>query len=133
MAILATMLIAIGGSNVESKENDRWYLQSQVDAGRVLFDANCAPCHGKNAQGAKNWREPLINDGEHPPPLNGTGHVWHHGISHIKLSITAGGGIMPAFEEMLSDADIDAVIAYFQSKWPSEIYQTWIEHGSLEK
>ena len=31
---------------------------------------------------------------------------------------------MPPFKEKLSDGDMDAVIAYFQSKWPEDVYQT---------
>jgi hypothetical protein len=34
---------------------------------------------------------------------------------------------MPAFKDVLTAADIDAAIAYFQSKWDDEIYALWQE------
>jgi len=33
---------------------------------------------------------------------------------------------MPGFAELLSDAEIDAVIAWFQSFWLDEIYAAWL-------
>jgi len=36
------------------------------------------------------------------------------------------GGSMPAWEGKLSDDDIEAVIAWIQSRWPEEIYQAWL-------
>jgi len=35
------------------------------------------------------------------------------------------GGLMPPFEQTLNAPQIDSVIAYFQSKWPEDIYQKW--------
>ena len=32
---------------------------------------------------------------------------------------------MPPFGEQLNNGEILALIAYFQSKWPDEIYQVW--------
>jgi len=64
-----------------------------------------------------------------PPPLNGTAHAWHHDKEVLKATIEEGGvklgGTMPAFKNILSDTDIDAAIACFQSKWPEVLYQNW--------
>ena len=35
------------------------------------------------------------------------------------------GGVMPAFENKLSDKDISSIIAWFQSHWPEKILKTW--------
>jgi thiol:disulfide interchange protein DsbC len=49
----------------------------------------------------------------------------------LKKTIQEGGaklgGLMPPFEDKLSDKDIDAAIAYFQSKWPDDVYQKWAD------
>ena len=34
---------------------------------------------------------------------------------------------MPPFEQVLSAAQIDSVIAFFQSLWPAETYSGWAE------
>ena len=50
----------------------------QYSQGQKLFQQNCSTCHGAYGEGAKNWRTP-DEQGKNPaPPLNGTGHAWHH-------------------------------------------------------
>jgi hypothetical protein len=42
---------------------------------------------------------------------------------------------MPSWQGKLSDDDIGAVIAWIQSRWPEEIYQSWLameEKGARE-
>lgn len=100
-----------------------------VQQGYKLYRANCAACHGDQGQGAANWRQTGA-DGKSPaPPLAGTGHAWHHPmpvlVSTIKNGTQRIGGNMPAWKDRLSDADINAVIVWFQSRWPDELYQAW--------
>lgn len=97
--------------------------------GARLFQENCATCHGANAQGAPNWQQRGA-DGKYPaPPLNGTGHDWHHPLAALKATVRNGtlmiGGSMPPWRDKLSDADIEATIAWLQSLWPDEIYAAW--------
>lgn len=117
-------------------ENGRWYTQAQVDAGKEVFQSNCASCHGRKAQGrVMNWKKPDKNGNYPPPPLNGTAHAWHHSMKVLKHQIKKGGipngGVMPGFENSLSDEQIKNAIAYFQSFWSDEIYQAWLERGGL--
>jgi thiol:disulfide interchange protein DsbC len=107
----------------------RWYDQSALDKGSALFKQNCASCHGENAEATPDWKKTDSNGKYPPPPLNGTAHTWHHSKDLLKKTIREGGaklgGVMPAFEDKLSDQDMDAVIAFFQSMWPDDIYQKW--------
>lgn len=101
-----------------------------VARGGRLFRQHCATCHGPNAQGAPNWRQ-RRPDGSFPaPPLDGTGHAWHHPQKVLQMTIREGtrrlGGSMPAWGETLGEDDIDAIIAWFQAKWPDEIYAEWV-------
>lgn len=102
---------------------------AMIVRGGQLFSENCATCHGDLAQGAANWRAPGPN-GKYPaPPLDGSGHAWHHPttalVRTIKFGTLAIGGGMPAWKDKLSDEDIGAIIQWFQSRWPEEIYQEW--------
>lgn len=115
-------------------EAGRWYSQPQVDTGSVVFANNCSQCHGDNAEGLVNdWRARLDDGSFPPPPLNGTAHAWHHPNSVLLQVINNGGaafgGNMPAFENVLNEADKLAVIAYFQSYWNDEIYAQWQKMG----
>lgn len=100
-----------------------------VRRGRRLYLQHCAQCHGERAQGASNWTKPGP-DGKYPaPPLNGTGHAWHHPMPALRYTIGHGteavGGGMPAWGDRLTDDEIDAIIAWFQSGWPPELYRAW--------
>ena len=44
----------------------------------------------------------------------------------IRQGSVARGGNMPAWEGKLSDDDVAAVIAWIQSRWPEEIYRSWL-------
>ena len=107
----------------------RWYGAENVARGGPIFAAHCAECHGNAAQGSSTWRQPGADGKFPPPPLNGTGHAWHHPFralgSQIKFGTPGGGGSMVGFEQTLSDQDIVDVIAWFQDKWPDEIYASW--------
>jgi mono/diheme cytochrome c family protein len=93
-------------------------------------------CHGKAAKGLVNdYKKPLADGSYPPPPLNGTGHAWHHPLSSLMGSIKNGGiaigGSMPAFKAKLDNAEMLAAIAYFQNWWPDETYQAWVKRGGL--
>ena len=96
--------------------------------GHELFEQNCARCHGADAQGAFNWRVRQADGSFPPPPLNGTGHAWHHPrvmLHYVIRNGSPGGGNMPAWGGRLGDAEIDAIISWFQSTWPDEVYAAW--------
>lgn len=116
-----------------SQVEGRWYTHEAVDKGARLFQQHCAGCHGAEAEGTREWKKTDSLGNYPPPPLNGTAHAWHHDISVFKRTIREGGaslgGTMPPFKDKLSESDMDAVIAYFQSKWSDEIYQLWEERN----
>jgi mono/diheme cytochrome c family protein len=107
---------------------------AEVIRGHEVFKKNCQVCHGVKGIGqVPNWREPLAN-GQYPaPPLNGTGHTWHHPESALLNSINKGGvaigGTMPAFENILSAKDKRAVLHYIESLWSAKIYQMWLQRN----
>lgn len=101
----------------------------QILRGGRLYQQNCAACHGKLAQGTKDWRQ-RDKDGKFPPPpLNGTAHTWHHPTEQLVDVIKNGtirlGGNMPAWKNVLSEQDIADVLAWIKAQWPDEIYAEW--------
>ncbi len=120
------------------KQSSRSELASQSDfefskvvSGGKLFKQNCAECHGVNAQGTPGWRKRKPDGKLKPPPLNGTGHMWHHSRAVLTNLIINGtlsqGGGMPAWGGKLTQQEIDAIITWIQSKWPEEAYKSWLE------
>jgi len=105
--------------------------QEDLAAGKILYAENCASCHGVNLEGQPNWQG-RDSDGYLPaPPHDETGHTWHHddallfGITKFGIAKYAGGDDyktrMPAYEEILTDNEIRAVLSYIKSQWPQEL------------
>jgi len=104
---------------------------SKIELGKQLYNNNCVSCHGANLQGAANWKS-LDEDGHRKaPPLNGTGHAWHHSDEQLHQIIKYGlakfvknyQGKMMGFGDILSDAEITSVLAYIKSTWPKDILE----------
>lgn len=104
----------------------------RVALGESVYRQHCAQCHGENGEGDANWRKRDAEGLFRPPPLNGAGHAWHHSRLWLKQMILNGSepgkGRMPAWRGKLSEAEIDAVIEWFQSRWPDEVYAAWYEN-----
>lgn len=84
------------------------YTQEQINEGEILYQANCATCHGSEGRG--NSRAVI-------PALDHSMHAWHHPDSQIAGMIRNGGFTMPAIGPDWSDEEITAVIAYIKEWW----------------
>jgi len=108
---------------------ERHHDPGQIARGSVLYQKNCMQCHGEQAQGAPNWQKRDADGKFPPPPLNGTGHTWHHPTKALKHTINNGtgniGGNMPAFRTKLNDQEIDDILEFVKSKWPDPLYEAW--------
>lgn len=99
--------------------------------GQRIYAARCAACHGARLEGQATWREPGP-DGRLPaPPHDANGHTWHH-PDELLFRITKFGvakaanlkdyaSAMPAYEGMLGDEEIVAVLSWIKSQWPADI------------
>jgi len=103
---------------------------ADVALGQQVYLAQCAACHGQNAEGQPNWKQPDANGNMPAPPHDDSGHTWHHADGLLYEIIRDGFRdplkppdsplTMPAFGDKLSDAEIRAVITYFKSLWSEE-------------
>jgi mono/diheme cytochrome c family protein len=103
----------------------------QVATGEAVYRKHCAACHGAQLEGQPAWQRRLPNGRLPAPPHDATGHTWHHPNAAL-FAITRDGMVppwgpegyasdMPAFADVLTDAEIRAVLAFIQSTWPPEI------------
>lgn len=131
-----TILISISDakSEVNLKAEKKKIIKRNVEPriyskGQRLYQLNCAECHGRQGEGAKNWRTPDKNGKNQPPPLNGTGHTWHHSPKALMRVINNGtgkiGGNMPAWKDKLSKSEIKLILTWITSQWSDEIYTAW--------
>ncbi len=119
------------------------YLEgSTVQLGSVLYDEQCASCHGQNLEGQPNWHK-RDQDGYLPaPPHDETGHTWHHTdkdlfeMTKYGIQAFAGEGYktrMPIYKDILSDSEILAVLSFIKSGWPTEVIQIHNEQVNSSK
>lgn len=80
----------------------------QALAGKVLFDANCAQCHGEEAMGSERG----------PPLVHAIYEPGHHGDAAFHRAVSMGTpahhwpfGDMPPVEG-LSEDEVEKIIAY---------------------
>lgn len=81
-------------------------IPDDVSEGAVLFQTNCAACHGENARGIEGSGAPSLTDAD-----------WVHGgdAASIRLTLVAGRqGQMPSWQSRLTKAEIRAMALYVE-------------------
>lgn len=123
MAALVFAIAACGGES--SAIYPILLTDSLVADGQVVYEANCAACHG---------------DSTTPPPLPGApthsalGHTWHHQDRMLVEWVLDGvplAQVMPTFRSVLSEDEARSAIAYIKTFWPDEIIEMQTE-GSAQ-
>ena len=105
---------------------------SLVSLGQKIYLQNCASCHGVKLEGQKNWQTRDDEGYLLAPPHDETGHTWHHTDEYLFLMTKYGIeniigkkylNNMPAYEDILSDKEIIAVLSFIKSSWPKKIQE----------
>jgi len=89
---------------------------AQPTHGKLLYDKNCAVCHGPSGRGLRGWRY----QARAAPPLDSSAHAWHHEDDQLLAMILdkpAPDSVMPAWRGVLSRKDALDVVAYIKSLW----------------
>jgi mono/diheme cytochrome c family protein len=127
-AFLVASILAVSAASTLT-----WTLSSarkssaEVELGRALYAEHCASCHGANLEGEPDWQSPKPNGRMPAPPHDASGHTWHH-ADRILHQITKRGmsAVVPnyesdmrAFEGVLRDEEINAILAFIKGTWPA--------------
>ena len=107
-----------------------------VANGESIYQAQCAACHGVQLEGQPNWRQRDAQGMLPAPPHDASGHTWHHAddllfeITKYSAGVVIGDPdyqtTMPAYENILSDDEIVAVLSFIKNTWPEQERQ-WQE------
>jgi cbb3-type cytochrome c oxidase subunit III len=114
VACLGRIAIAAQGNPEAAKiKNPVAATPESVEAGRATFQRNCAPCHGKTAEGGAG--NDLI-----PAAPNLVDEKWDHGSTEGEIFDVVKNGVPPDFnmipwKDQLKDADIWNVVNYLGS------------------
>jgi copper transport protein len=127
LAVLIVAGIGLGmllGSHVDSpvseeearRNNPVPATQQSVETGRMLFVQNCAICHGETGRGDGPVASTLPI-----PPANLYDHIPYHPDQFFFGVITKGlSGIMPAFENQLSEEERWHILNYLRAQFTAE-------------
>ncbi|NVK29356.1 MAG: cytochrome c [Gammaproteobacteria bacterium] len=125
-------LIVLTASCTQAPPPSIDYTNSDVVAiGKQVYTRACASCHGVTLEGQPNWRQRDQMGYLPAPPQDKTGHTWHH-HDELLFEIVKRGVLpddpdyrsrMPAYEGILSDEEIWAVLAYIKSTWPEDVLE----------
>ena len=99
----------------------------EIALGQKFYATNCASCHGAKLEGQPDWKRRLDSGRMPAPPHDETGHTWHHADRQLFTITKLGvGGVvpgyesdMPAFEGVLTDGEIRAVLALITRTGPN--------------
>lgn len=131
---IVIMLVSAACSSAADNDNQGVIAPAVVGSesyvlGQTVYEAQCASCHGIEGEGQfpDAPLEPDITGRYGAPPHDETGHTWHHD-DDLLIQIIREGGMgdpvnfytMPALESVLSDEEIEAVLAYIKTMWTQE-------------
>ena len=103
-------------SCTDQKENKK---QQNITTGLILYQANCANCHGKNGEGL----------GTAYPPLADTDYILKNKFKlpciilkgmHEKIEISGKEFDLPMPAISLTDIEVAQVITYITNEWGNE-------------
>ena len=86
--------------------------------GAKIYTQNCSSCHQTSGQGVVGMFPPLAGN----PAVTGDPatviHIVKYGLNgSISIAGTSYNGMMPAWGQSLSNADIAAAVTYIRSAW----------------
>jgi len=126
LAIIDTGAVLIsndGAKSWKSTEGQAYATAERIAAGAVLFEDNCAGCHGEKGVGEFPEDMYKLDENKLPaaPPMDDSAHAWHHPDDQMIETILNGS---PRNERMLAWKDngitrenAESLVAYIKSLW----------------
>ena len=117
MSTVVLLVFGLAACGIGSSPED-----ALIKDGKATYERHCLNCHGEARTG---------EGGLSTAPVHGPdGHTWHHPDGQLKEMILGTFDYpkktMPSFVGIISDSDVDAVLAYLKSNWDAE-HLAWQE------
>ncbi len=133
LGLFIVALLSCNSAETSTNSDQQSTIDGTLELGATVYASNCASCHGVNLEGEPDWRTPNPDGTWKAPPHNDDGHTWHHPDAYIIDRIVHGtnnldvamqqNSNMPAYGDVLSDKEIDAVLAFIKSQWSSRVQE----------
>lgn len=123
---MRSLLVALVAVTLTAAANANSVIQPGTEAGRRIYSAQCAACHGVAGEGQPAWDRPGPGGDLPAPPHNRKGHTWKHSDAMLYRMVRDGWRdpfnksralTMPAFGAVLSPAETLQVVEYLKTLW----------------
>lgn len=123
-SILAAVMLpsALGrGDSIKLPAAEGELSGNSAGDGQGLFTTYCVACHGVNGVGERP--DDIYTQDSYgfvAPPLDDTGHAWHHTDDQLITTILEGSprnSRMIAWEHVLTEREALSVVTYIKSLW----------------
>jgi cytochrome c oxidase cbb3-type subunit 2 len=123
-----------GAANAPASSSASAALGYDPAQGKALFTANCAACHQANGEGLPGAFPSLkgnaaINDGDPTTHIRAV----LHGLQGVDVGGVVYSSPMPAFGDMLGNAEIANIINYERSSWGNAGTRVTVEQVAAER
>ncbi|PKQ13374.1 MAG: cytochrome C [Alphaproteobacteria bacterium HGW-Alphaproteobacteria-1] len=132
MRYLAALVVTLGGAAMAGEGILPWQDPDAVAYGAMVYEAECATCHGARLEGQPDWKSRDAEGYLPAPPHDASGHTWHHPDAQL-LDIVRRGteavvgqgyrSRMPGYKGKLTEYEMRAVLAYIKSTWPRRVIE----------
>lgn len=116
IVVLVIIGLFIGYTQVTSESTT-----PSVIRGKQLYETYCASCHGVNGVGERPDDIYAMDEyGFVAPPMDDTGHAWHHTDEDLVEMILEGSPRNPrmiGWKSVLSREDAEDLVEYIKSLW----------------
>jgi mono/diheme cytochrome c family protein len=114
----ATLCVLVGACGGDAGQPEARRLEASPGSGKGIYITRCAPCHGMDGAGDGPAAAAIT-----PKPRNfRDADFWKaRTVAQLHLAVKEGrpGTLMPPFEGVVSDAEIDDVVGYLQTFRPA--------------
>jgi len=105
-------LLAFCASSV-SAQNQGQAAKGDAAKGTAVFETNCAICHEATSEATKVG--PGLKEWFKKPPHEFNGKQHTHNEETLREQVKKGSSSMPPMESLVSDADLNDLVAYIQT------------------
>ncbi len=130
--MMAAVLAVTAGAAMAGEARVPWLDKDTVALGAMVYEAECAACHGASLEGQPEWKSRDAEGYLPAPPHDETGHTWHHPDAQLLDIVRRGTAAvvgqgyrsrMPGYAGKLTEAEMRAVLAYIKSTWPRRVIE----------
>ncbi len=131
LVLLCALILSACSQPSGDAQNEklRQFAPQRLAQGERIFHTHCSSCHGWNGEGQAGWQKPGLNGALLPPPLDDSGRTARLNskqiVAFIRHGSPDGRGAMPAWENKLSEEEIDDVTLWITSLWSDRVYLEW--------